>query len=105
MLSTLRSLLRGDYPECTSDASLTPRNAADRFLNPNRERRRHEEKAKQTSQELNKRTVTSPSGDLYFVVTEPDDLKRAAEICLNYDKALRRAMLERKIVGENSMGT
>jgi hypothetical protein len=31
------------------------------------------------------------------VVTEPDDLKRAAEICLNYDKALRMAMLERKI--------
>jgi len=31
------------------------------------------------------------------VVTEPEDLKRAAEICLNYDKALRMAMLERKI--------
>lgn len=30
------------------------------------------------------------------VVTEPEDLKRAAEICLNYDKALRMAMLERK---------
>ncbi len=28
------------------------------------------------------------------VVTEPDDVKRAAEICLNYDKALRMAMLE-----------
>jgi hypothetical protein len=26
------------------------------------------------------------------VVTEPEDLKRAAEICLNYDKALRMAM-------------
>lgn len=34
------------------------------------------------------------------VVTEPEDLKRAAEICLNYDKALRMAMLERKIVAK-----
>lgn len=34
------------------------------------------------------------------VVTEPEDLRRAAEICLNYDKALRMAMLERKIVAK-----
>jgi hypothetical protein len=34
------------------------------------------------------------------VVTEPEDLKRAAEICLNYDKALRMAVLERKIVAK-----
>jgi len=34
------------------------------------------------------------------VVTEPEDLKRAAEICLNYDKALRMAILERKIIAK-----
>jgi hypothetical protein len=34
------------------------------------------------------------------VVTEPEDLKRAAEICLNYDKALRMAMLERKSIAK-----
>jgi hypothetical protein len=30
------------------------------------------------------------------VITETDELQRAAEICLNYDKALRMEMLERK---------
>src|SRR2546425_2228437 len=34
------------------------------------------------------------------VVTETDELQRAAEICLNYDKALRMAMLEQKIVAK-----
>ena len=34
------------------------------------------------------------------VVTEPEDLRRAAEICLNYDKALRMAKLERKNVAK-----
>lgn len=32
------------------------------------------------------------------VVTEPDDLKRAAEVCLNFDKAIRLASVERKMV-------
>lgn len=39
------------------------------------------------------------------VVTETDELQRAAEICLNYDKALRMAMLERRVVAKNSMGS
>jgi hypothetical protein len=30
------------------------------------------------------------------VVTEPEDIKRAAEVCLNFDKALRMALVERK---------
>jgi hypothetical protein len=34
------------------------------------------------------------------VVTETDEVQRAAEICLNYDKALRMAMLARKIVAK-----
>jgi hypothetical protein len=32
------------------------------------------------------------------VVTEPEDLRRASEICLNFDKALRMASIERKMM-------
>jgi hypothetical protein len=31
------------------------------------------------------------------VMTDPGDLQRAAEVCLNFDKAIRMASLERKL--------
>lgn len=85
----------------SSDASLTPRNAAQRFLNPDRDSCdwRPVEKKLDCYQHCF-RLDDVPEIVHEQVVTEPEDLKRAAEICLNYDKALRMAMLERKIVAK-----